>query len=127
VKRLDAFARDRGRTLLELAISGLVSQPGVASVVAGATSPEQVRANMPAGGWRLSGEEFAALARVSTYGSGSLQRSAQLCHSRRDRLGPRAPAAEARSPPRLTHVGLSAPEETCGALHEQGSKRCDGC
>ena len=40
-----AFAEARGHTLLELAISWLLSRPAVASVIAGATSPEQVAAN----------------------------------------------------------------------------------
>jgi aryl-alcohol dehydrogenase-like predicted oxidoreductase len=61
VEALDAFARERGHTLLELAIGGLASMPGVCSVIAGATSPEQVRANAAAGEWQLSAEELAAL------------------------------------------------------------------
>ena len=42
-------------------LAGLASRPGVASVIAGATRPEQVRANAAAGEWRLSAEELAAL------------------------------------------------------------------
>jgi aryl-alcohol dehydrogenase-like predicted oxidoreductase len=61
IERLDAFARERGHTVLELAIAGLASQPGVASVIAGATAPEQVRANAAAAGWHLSPGELAAL------------------------------------------------------------------
>jgi aryl-alcohol dehydrogenase-like predicted oxidoreductase len=59
---LEEFARSRGRTLLELAIAALASQPGVASVIAGATSAEQVRANAAAGDWQLSAEELHELA-----------------------------------------------------------------
>jgi aryl-alcohol dehydrogenase-like predicted oxidoreductase len=44
-ERLKAFAKEREHTILELAISWLVAQPVVASVIAGATRPEQVRAN----------------------------------------------------------------------------------
>jgi len=62
IEVLDAFARERGHTLLELAIGGLASQPGVASVIAGATRPEQVRANAAAGAWRLGEDDLAALA-----------------------------------------------------------------
>jgi aryl-alcohol dehydrogenase-like predicted oxidoreductase len=62
IDTLESFAHERGRTLLELAIGGLASQPGVASVIAGATSPEQVRANAAAGEWRLSHEDLVALA-----------------------------------------------------------------
>jgi aryl-alcohol dehydrogenase-like predicted oxidoreductase len=61
IERLDAFARERGHTLLELAIAGLASRPGVSSVIAGATTPEQVRANAAAGAWQLSPGELAAL------------------------------------------------------------------
>ena len=49
--RLDAlagFAQERGKTLLDLALSWLASQPSVSSVIAGATSPEQVRSNVAA-------------------------------------------------------------------------------
>ena len=61
IGRLQAFARRRGRTLVELAIAALASQPGVASVIAGATSAEQARANSVAGDWRLSADELARL------------------------------------------------------------------
>ena len=60
VEALEAFAQARGHTLLELAIAGLASQPGVASVIAGATKPEQVRANAAAE-WELSADNLAAL------------------------------------------------------------------
>lgn len=58
---LRAFAASRGRTLLELAISWLLTRGVVASVIAGATRPEQVRANVAAACWRLSPEELAAV------------------------------------------------------------------
>jgi aryl-alcohol dehydrogenase-like predicted oxidoreductase len=61
VERLDEFASARGMTLLELAIAGLASQPAVASVIAGATTPEQVRQNAAAAEWELSEEELAEL------------------------------------------------------------------
>jgi aryl-alcohol dehydrogenase-like predicted oxidoreductase len=48
---LQRFADERGRSLLELAIGGLLSMPAVTSVIAGATRPEQVRANVEAGAW----------------------------------------------------------------------------
>lgn len=58
VERLEAFAADRGHTLLELALSWLAVQPAVATVIAGATTPEQVRANVAAvHAWDLSSEE----------------------------------------------------------------------
>ena len=61
IEALETFARERGHTLLELAIAGLASQPGVASVIAGATTPEQVRANAAAADWELSADDLAAL------------------------------------------------------------------
>lgn len=61
VEALEAFAAGHGHTLLELAIGGLASIPGIASVIAGATSPEQARANASAGGWQLTGPELAEL------------------------------------------------------------------
>jgi aryl-alcohol dehydrogenase-like predicted oxidoreductase len=59
VEKLEEFAQGRGHTMLELAISWLVSQPAVGSVIAGATRPEQVDQNAEAGGWRLDAEELA--------------------------------------------------------------------
>jgi aryl-alcohol dehydrogenase-like predicted oxidoreductase len=62
VETLSRFAAGRGRSLLELAIGGLASLPGVASVIAGATSPEQVRANGAAGSWHLGEAELDEVA-----------------------------------------------------------------
>ena len=61
VERLEEFAEARGRSLLELAIAGLASQPPVASVIAGATTPEQVSQNAAAADWELSEGELAEL------------------------------------------------------------------
>jgi aryl-alcohol dehydrogenase-like predicted oxidoreductase len=60
LEALEAFASERGHTLLELAFAGLAAQPGVASVIAGAMSPEQVAANAAAGAWELSAEDREA-------------------------------------------------------------------
>jgi aryl-alcohol dehydrogenase-like predicted oxidoreductase len=62
--RIDAltrFADERGHTLLELAFAWLLAQRPVASVIAGATTAEQIRANVGASAWRLGGQELAAL------------------------------------------------------------------
>jgi len=60
VERLSSFAVAHGHTLPELALSWLAANPLVASVIAGATSPEQVRANAAAtDAWPLSAEELA--------------------------------------------------------------------
>jgi aryl-alcohol dehydrogenase-like predicted oxidoreductase len=64
LERLEAFARERGHTLLELAIAGLAARPAVSSVIAGATSPEQIRSNAKAGDWELSPDDVAALDRA---------------------------------------------------------------
>lgn len=53
VERLASVAASRGRTILDLAFSWLLSRPVVASVIAGATRPEQVRSNARAIGWQL--------------------------------------------------------------------------
>ncbi len=58
VERLIRFAEGRGHSLLELAFSWLAAQPTVASVIAGATSPEQVKANAAAPLWKLSPEDL---------------------------------------------------------------------
>jgi aryl-alcohol dehydrogenase-like predicted oxidoreductase len=57
VEALEAFATGRGHTLLELAMSWLAGLPRMGSVIAGATSPDQVRANAAAVGWQLSATE----------------------------------------------------------------------
>jgi aryl-alcohol dehydrogenase-like predicted oxidoreductase len=59
VEKLTEFAAARRHTLLELAVSWLLSRPAVASVIAGATSPEQVALNASAAGWRLTPSELA--------------------------------------------------------------------
>ena len=58
---LERFAAERGHSLLELAFAGLLARPAVSSVIAGATSPEQVKANAAAGDWQLAPEDVKAL------------------------------------------------------------------
>ncbi len=64
VERLIAFTETRGRTLLELAFSWLLSRPTVASVIAGATRPEQIRSNVAAARWRMSEAERAEVEQI---------------------------------------------------------------
>jgi aryl-alcohol dehydrogenase-like predicted oxidoreductase len=64
IEALEAFAQARGHTLLELAIAGLASRAAVSSVIAGATKPEQVRANAAAADWELSEAELEELSRL---------------------------------------------------------------
>jgi aryl-alcohol dehydrogenase-like predicted oxidoreductase len=59
VERLAAFAESKDHTVLELALSWVASRPAVATVIAGATSPEQVRANVAATtAWSFTGDEL---------------------------------------------------------------------
>jgi aryl-alcohol dehydrogenase-like predicted oxidoreductase len=64
VDRLAAWAADRGRSVSELAIAWLLAQRPVASVIAGATSAEQVHANVAAGDWTLGDEDLAEVEKV---------------------------------------------------------------
>jgi aryl-alcohol dehydrogenase-like predicted oxidoreductase len=64
VERLRAWAVAHERTLLEVAIGGLAAVTPVASVIAGATKPEQVRANAAAGEWEPTADELAELRQV---------------------------------------------------------------
>ncbi len=59
---LSRFAASHGHTLLELAMSWLASHPAVASVIAGAKTPEQAKSNAKAAGWKMSQPEMAAVA-----------------------------------------------------------------
>jgi len=61
IEALEGFAAERRHTLLELAFAGLVSQPGVASVIAGAMNPEQVARNASAADWELGADDLAAI------------------------------------------------------------------
>ncbi len=61
VESLVEFAGRRGHTVLELAISWLLMRPAVASVIAGATTPDQVRANAVAADWKLSSADLTEI------------------------------------------------------------------
>jgi aryl-alcohol dehydrogenase-like predicted oxidoreductase len=65
VDQLTAFAQSRGRSILELAVSWLASRPIIASVIAGATSAEQVHANAGAAGWQLTEADRAEIDRIT--------------------------------------------------------------
>ena len=62
---LERFAAERGHSILELAIGWLLAHAPVASVIAGATTAEQVRANAAAAGWTLTGDELEDVARLA--------------------------------------------------------------
>jgi aryl-alcohol dehydrogenase-like predicted oxidoreductase len=64
VEALTAYAEARGVSLLDVAIGGLAAQPAVGSVIAGATKPEQIAANVAAGQWRPSKDDLRELAAI---------------------------------------------------------------
>ncbi|MGO8671544.1 MAG: aldo/keto reductase [Capsulimonadaceae bacterium] len=66
VESLIAFCESRSHTLLELAFSWLLSRPTVASVIAGATKADQVRANAAAAGWKLTATDLAEVDSILT-------------------------------------------------------------
>ena len=65
VEKLEAYAESHGRSLLELAFGWLASQETTGSIIAGATTPGQVKANAEAVGWRLSPAEMAEVAEIT--------------------------------------------------------------
>ena len=66
IEAIERFAEERGLSLLDVAIGGLAALPSVASVIAGATSPEQVRANVAAGTWIPDPSDLEALDTVTS-------------------------------------------------------------
>lgn len=65
VEQLQAFVAKRGHTMVELAFSWLASRPTVSSVIAGATTPEQVAMNVKAASWALSADELAEIDKIT--------------------------------------------------------------
>ncbi|MGW4466502.1 aldo/keto reductase [Micromonospora sp. NBC_01796] len=61
IEAIEKYAAERDLTPLQVAIGGLAAQPAVTSVIAGATTPDQVRANAAAGLWQPSADDLAAL------------------------------------------------------------------
>ncbi|HXW87584.1 MAG TPA: aldo/keto reductase [Streptosporangiaceae bacterium] len=70
VEALADWSQRHGRTMLEVAIGGLAAFPGCTSVIAGATSAEQVRANAAAGDWVPEAEELAAIDKITGAAAG---------------------------------------------------------
>jgi len=64
VEALEGFAEERGIGVLDVAIAGHAAQPAVASVIAGATKPEQIAANVKAIEWQPSEADLAELDRI---------------------------------------------------------------
>jgi aryl-alcohol dehydrogenase-like predicted oxidoreductase len=67
IAALDGYAQGRGRSLLELAISWLLAKPPVASVITGATKPEQLEENASAARWGLTDDELADIDRLCAF------------------------------------------------------------
>jgi len=65
VEKLEALAEKRGHTLLDLAMSWLAANPVIGSVIAGATKPEQVRANAAAAGWKLGDADLKEIDEIT--------------------------------------------------------------
>jgi aryl-alcohol dehydrogenase-like predicted oxidoreductase len=65
VENLTAFAEAHGHTILDLAFARLLANPAIPSVIAGATSGDQVRANAGTAGWVLSADEIAEIDRLA--------------------------------------------------------------
>ena len=68
VENLEAFTTRCGHSLLELAFAWLITRPALASVIAGATTPEQVRANARASNWVLTGPELEEIDKIAPVG-----------------------------------------------------------
>lgn len=65
--KLDAFANERGHSVLDLAFAWLVAHPAVTSVIAGAMTPEQVEANAKAADWQMTKEERDAVDAIAAW------------------------------------------------------------
>lgn len=65
VQKLEAFVKERGKTLLELAFSWLASRPQVSSVIAGASGPGQIEQNVKAIGWKLTPDDLATIDQIT--------------------------------------------------------------
>jgi aryl-alcohol dehydrogenase-like predicted oxidoreductase len=65
IEALAAVAEARDHSLLDLAVAWLAAQDGVASVITGATNPDQVRANARAGAWQLTADDLATVESVA--------------------------------------------------------------
>lgn len=65
IEPLEAYAQERGISLLEVALGGLAAEPGVSTLIASASRPEQIEANVKACAWKPSAEDFAALKSIT--------------------------------------------------------------
>jgi aryl-alcohol dehydrogenase-like predicted oxidoreductase len=66
VEAIERFARERGIEILDVAVGGLAAMPQAVSVIAGATSPEQVARNARAGSWTPSSSDLEELRQITS-------------------------------------------------------------
>jgi aryl-alcohol dehydrogenase-like predicted oxidoreductase len=64
VEALITWGQEQGVSILEIAIGALAAQPGCSSVIAGATSPDQVKANAAAGEWIPTEDQLEAIDKI---------------------------------------------------------------
>ena len=65
IEGLESYAAERGLRVIDVAIGGLAAQPAVASVIAGATSPEQIQDNVRAGLWEPTADDLVELDEIT--------------------------------------------------------------
>jgi aryl-alcohol dehydrogenase-like predicted oxidoreductase len=65
IEDVESYAAERGLRVIDVAIGGLAAQPAVASVIAGATSPEQIQDNVRAGLWEPTAEDLVELDEIT--------------------------------------------------------------
>ena len=65
IEAIEAYAAERGLSMLQVAIGGLAAMPTFGSVIAGATSEEQVKQNVSAGLWVPSGDDLEAVLEIT--------------------------------------------------------------
>jgi aryl-alcohol dehydrogenase-like predicted oxidoreductase len=65
IEAVEKYAAERGLSMLQVAVGGLAAMPTVGSVIAGATSPEQVKQNVEAGLWVPSGDDLETLLEIT--------------------------------------------------------------
>ncbi|MBG92945.1 MAG: aldo/keto reductase [Chloroflexi bacterium] len=67
VESLEAFTKEKGHSILELAFSWLACNPNVSSVIAGATRPEQVESNVESVSWKLTADEISKIDELTNF------------------------------------------------------------
>jgi hypothetical protein len=116
IEGLERFAAARGLSLLAVAIGGLAAQPAVTSVIAGATRPEQLKANARAAAWEPSADDLRDLDAIAP----PPDRAPETATPRRDPARPRRACRH-----RGKTLPVAAAKRACGrtrAADESGPK-----